>query len=233
MLDSIGFVAGFAGIAINLVAILSVLRLSLGQRIFAAGLVGAWIGLSGALASAGLLSSETGPPIPLVGVMFGLPLLAFAAVWAGSRSFREAVTGIPAPLLIGLNMIRSLGFLFLMLATVGRLGGPFPYSAGWGDVITGTLALPVALIAARTQRADGLVAAWNLFGTMDLVAAVFLGVTSANGSAIQLIFAGAGSEAMQHMPWNLVPTALVPFYLITHWVIAAQLVQRKRLAVAA
>ena len=56
-----------------------------------------------------------------------------------------------------------------------------------------------------------------------LVAAVGLGITSALGSPPQLIHAGVGSEAMQYLPFCLIPTVLVPFYLITHALIAAQL----------
>jgi hypothetical protein len=48
-------------------------------------------------------------------------------------------------------------------------------------------------------------------------------VTSANGSPLQLIHWGAGSTAMQSLPWSLVPTVLVPFYLIMHGIIFAQL----------
>jgi hypothetical protein len=64
---------------------------------------------------------------------------------------------------------------------------------------------------------------WSIFGTLDLFAAVGLGITSAAGSPPQLIHAGVGSEAMQYLPFCLVPTVLVPFYLITHAIIAAQL----------
>jgi hypothetical protein len=32
-----------------------------------------------------------------------------------------------------------------------------------------------------------------------------------------------GSAAMQYLPYCLVPTVLVPFYLITHAIVAAQL----------
>jgi len=64
---------------------------------------------------------------------------------------------------------------------------------------------------------------WNIFGTLDLVVAVGLGLTSAPGSPLQVIDAGAGSDAMQYLPYCLVPTVLVPFYLITHAIVAAQL----------
>ena len=72
------------------------------------------------------------------------------------------------------------------------------------------------------------VAAWNAFGMLDLAAALALGVLSANGSPLQLIHAGAGSAAMQGLPWSLVPTVLVPLFLILHAVIFAQVRARAR-----
>ena len=65
-----------------------------------------------------------------------------------------------------------------------------------------------------------------------IVVAVSLGLVSAEGSSVQLIHAGAGSEAMQYLPYSLIPTALVPFYLITHGIVAAQLAAARRFSVA-
>jgi hypothetical protein len=64
---------------------------------------------------------------------------------------------------------------------------------------------------------------WNVFWALDLFLAIGLGMTSAAGSPLQLIHAGGGSQAMQYLPFCLVPTVLAPFYLITHAIIAAQL----------
>ena len=83
---------------------------------------------------------------------------------------------IPTSLLIGLNALRVIGVLFLMLAAVDRLSGPFPYSAGLGDVITGILAIPLA--RGNLRR----VVEWNAFGALDLFAAIGLGLTSAQGA---------------------------------------------------
>ena len=129
--------------------------------------------------------------------------------------------------MIGLNASRVLGVLFLALAVAGRLSGPFPYSAGLGDILTGLLALPVARLALTGSWRSGLaVTAWNLFGAADLVAAVALGLASAEGSPMQLIHMGVGSQAMQFLPFCLVPTVLVPFYLMTHAAVALQLSAR-------
>jgi hypothetical protein len=231
MLNLIGATVGMMAVAINLVAMAGVLPLSPPQRLVLAGGAGAWVGLAIGLGAAGALVFSPEQKVPLVGVLFAVPLLIGAVLWFTVPRFRAALMAVPMPLLIGLNAMRLFGALFLILAAVGRLSGPFPYSAGWGDVITGLLAIPLALVVAREPSPPGwIIAAWNLFGTLDLFAAVALGLTSAQGSPLQVIHAGVGSEAMQHLPYSLVPTVLVPFYLVTHAVIAAQLAAGRRAA---
>jgi hypothetical protein len=229
MLDFIGTVVIVMAIAVSLTAIATTIPMKLAARLLLGGASGIWVGIAAALAAAGELADATTRPYPLIGVLFAAPLLLMA-LWAlASARLRSALLGIPMPLLIGLNAMRVFGALFLFLAADGRLGGPFPQSAGWGDIITGVLAIPVAYVAARIPlRHDGVVAAWNLFGALDLIIAVLLGVISTSNSPLQLIEAGAGSAAMQYLPYSLVPTVLVPFYLVTHAIIFAQLAERRR-----
>ena len=211
-------------VAINLVAITNALPGSLAPRLSLAAIVGAWVGVAAGLGSAGSLVFAPNQPVPLVGVLFAMPLVVVGALAFTSPRVRASLMAIPMSLLIGLNALRLLGVLFLLLAAAGRLSGPFPYSAGLGDMITGAFAIPLALSVARSQNLPlSAVRRWNVFGTLDLFAAVALGITSAAGSPLQLIHAGVGSEAMQYLPFCLVPTVLVPFYLITHAIIAAQL----------
>jgi hypothetical protein len=224
MLDLVGAIVGMMAIGINLVAITSVLPGALTQRLRLAAIAGAWVGLATGLGAAGRLVFSPDHPVPLVGVLFAVPLLTVAALAFKYPRMRATLMAIPMPLLIGVNALRMLGVLFLLLAAAGRLSGPFPYSAGWGDIITGAFAIPLALSVARSQKPPvGAIRLWSIFGTLDLFAAVGLGITSAAGSPLQLIHAGVGSEAMQYLPFCLVPTVLVPFYLITHAIIAAQL----------
>jgi hypothetical protein len=104
-----------------------------------------------------------------------------------------------------------------LLAAEGRLASPFPYFAGWGDIITGVFALPLLWLAKdEGAKHTNAIAAWDLFGAADLVLAITLGVTSAEGSPLQLFHAAPGSAAMQYLPWSFVPTVLVPFWLILH-----------------
>lgn len=225
MLDMIGHITGMASIFIDAAAIIAVVPMSLRQRLVAAAIAGGWVGLATAVAAAGALAYSPEQPLPVVGALFATPLLAAAALSLGSKRFRAALMAIPMELLIGLNSLRVVGLLFLALAAVGRLSGPFPYSAGIGDVITGLLAIPLALRVARGEPAS--IAGWNAFGALDLFAAVGLGLASGQGPT-QLLHVGVGSQAMQALPFSLIPTVLVPFYLITHALIAAQLMARRR-----
>ncbi|MGO9423002.1 hypothetical protein [Roseiarcus sp.] len=225
MLNMMGDISGMTAIAINLVAMASVLATSLRRRVVLAGAAGAWIGLATGLGAAGALTFTPGQPVPLIGLMAAAPVIATAACWFWVPGFRDALMALPMPMLIRLDVLRVIGALFLSLAAVGRLSGPFPYSAGLGDIITGVLAIPVARAA---ERGAGRVGLWNAFGALDLVAAIGLGLASAQGSPLHLIDAGVGSQAMQFLPFSLVPTVLVPFYLITHGVVAAQLADRRR-----
>jgi len=189
--------------------------------------VGLWIGLSAAAGAAGMIAISK--PFPVVGIFVALPLLAagIATSWPAGR---RAMLSVPMPLMIGLNIGRIFAVLFFLLAAEGRLSGPFPVFAGWGDIITGVVAVPLLWLVNHegTRRANA-IAAWNLFGAADLALAITLGVTSAEGSPLQ-IFTGPGSAAMQQLPWSFVPTVLVPFWLILHAIIWVQLRRRAPLS---
>jgi hypothetical protein len=150
-----------------------------------------------------------------------LPLLAAAIATAWPKA-RKAMLSLPLPLMVGLNIGRIFAVLFLLLGTAGRLSGPFPYSAGWGDIITGAVALPLLWRAGQPARHAALLHAWNAFGMLDLVAAIVVGVMSAKDSVLQ-IFPPPGSDAMQYLPWSFVPTVLVPIWMVLHAIIFVRL----------
>ncbi len=210
MLDLLGTLA-IGGTAGGLFAsLVGALPLRTEARLALGAGIGAWIAVAVAAAASGVLAGSQ----LVLPASFLLPLVATACAAASTRG-RAAMSAIPLPFVIGLNAMRVVGVLFLVLAATGRLAGPFPYSAGIGDIITGLFALPVARLAARNPR-DRRIVAWNLFGALDLLAAVALGITSAPGSALQLIHAGIGSAAMTTLPWALIPLVLVPTYLVGH-----------------
>jgi hypothetical protein len=230
MLDLIGTTVLAAAIVVNLNAAITTMPLSSAQRLTTAAIAGLWIGLAIALATTGIYAATT-TPVPVVGVMAGLPVIAVGGAALLFARVREALLALPVSLLVGLNTLRIVGGFMVLLALQGRLSGPFPQSAGWGDVIVGLTAIPLTVAAARNLSANrGAVLAWNIFGTLDLVTAVLLGVTSAPGSPIQIFGGTIGSTAMWSLPWSNIPTVLVPFYLITHGIIFAHLLRTKRVA---
>ena len=231
MLNLIEVITAIAAIAINLVAMTHALSGSLTRRLALAAIAGGWAGLAIGLGDSGRFVFSPYIPFPLIGVFFAVPLLTVGVLALTRDDVRAALLGIPQQLLIGLNALRILGVLFLLEYMRGALSGPFPFFAGLGDVITGVVAIALALNVARSRDVSArAIARWNAFGTLDLIVAVALGITSAAGSPLQLIHAGAGSQAMQYLPLCLVPTVLVPYYLITHGIVAAQLRVRSQAA---
>jgi hypothetical protein len=214
MLDTLGIVVIGSITATLLVAILSTIRVSFGSRLIVAASAGVWVGVAIAVTAAGKL-----PPLAFLG-LFSFPFLV-AALFAAIPATRAVLAEIPVPLIVSLNALRVVGFLFILLALAGRLGGPFPYVAAVGDMLTALFALPVARLAARTGPNHPEVMAWNAFGMLDLLVAVSLALLSNNGFPLQLIHAGAGSDAIVTLPWSLVPLVLVPTYLIGHCVVFA------------
>jgi hypothetical protein len=197
------------------------------QALLAIGL-SLWFGLSAAAGAGGLLASTSAPPPIAYFVM--TPLVA-GLIGASFAEGRRVMLSLPQNAILALNIGRVAGAFFVIMGWQGRLGGPFPVSAGWGDVITGVAAGLILLTGAARSRA--VMVAWNLFGTADLVAAIALGVTSAEGSPLQLIHAPPGSEAMQHLPWVFVPAVLVPYYIVMHGIVWAQLSRRSTAAALA
>ena len=224
MLDFIGMVITAAVMVLFVNVLTTFMDISRVAKLALAAVIGVWIGLAAAAAGAGWLPIAR--PVPVVGLFVVVPLLAaaLATAWPAAR---KAMLSMPMSAMVAINIVRVFAVLFLMLAAEGRLTGPFPYSAAWGDIITGVVAVPVLwLLKDGVARHTTAIAAWNLFGTADLVLAIALGITSSEGSPLQ-IFPGPGSDAMQHVPWSFVPTVLVPLWLILHAIIAVQLWRAK------
>jgi hypothetical protein len=233
MLDLIGTTVLTAAIAVNLNAAITMMPLSSARKLTTVAIAGLWIGLAIALATTGIYAA-TATPVPVVGMMVGLPVIVVGGAALMSARVREALLALPVPLLIGLNAMRIFpGGFMVLLALQGRLSGPFPQFAGWGDIIVGLTAIPLTVAAARNLGGNrGNLLAWNILGTLDLVTAVSLGVASAPGSPLQIFGETIGSNAMWSLPWSNIPTLLVPFYLITHGIIFVKLARTSRVAMA-
>jgi hypothetical protein len=229
MLDFFGTIVAAALMVFVVTALLVFIDVPRNAKLVVAAPLGLWIGVAAAAGAAGWLAISR--PFPVMGIFVGAPLLA-AAIAASWPAARQAMLSLPMPLMVGLNIGRVFAFLFLMLLAEGRLSGPFPYSAAWGDIITGAAALPLLWLARTPDRHTAVFHLWNAFGMLDLVLAIGFGVTSAANSPLQ-IFGAPGSEAMQYPPWSFVPTVLVPLWMILHAIIWVRLRRYRYSAVPA
>jgi hypothetical protein len=179
-------------------------------------------------ALSGFISGAIGP-VPVAVLPFAGLLALFFGSWFLIPKFRSAILSVPLPVLIALNAARLGGVLFLILMAAGNLSAPFAPSAGWGDIITGALAIPLAIVLALGLGIRKIwVGLWNTFGILDLVAAIFLGLFSAPNTPFRIFTEEPGTAALTQLPWIMVPSILVPAYMFIHFVIAVKLRALKR-----
>jgi hypothetical protein len=140
-------------------------------------------------------------------------LLTIVAVLVTNRvaAVRQSVDAIPTRTLVGVHIVRYIGFVFLALTAAGRLSPAFGSRAGWGDIVVATLALVLVLIGAAAGSAPRwALLTWNTLGMLDLLAAV--------GTAALVIARGdaPGMEPLLRLPLIGVPLVAVPLLLATH-----------------
>src|SRR5256714_11688351 len=149
MLELIGTTILTASVAVILNAAITTMPVPPQQKLTTVSIAGLWIGFAIALATTGIYA-PTATPVPLVGLMVVLPPIAVGTMAIFSAGVRKSLLALPMPLLIGLNTLRVFpGAFMVLLALQGRLSGPFPQSAGWGDIVTGLIAIPLIAAAAR------------------------------------------------------------------------------------
>jgi len=180
-----------------------------------------WGALIVAIASAGGFRTGTLGPLPVPVVAFTILLAALFGLWFYSDRFRNAIAKVPFRAMIAVNILRYAGVMFLLLQAQGRLSAPFAPSAGWGDILIASLAIPIALSVGRFP--NGWIRAWNLLGILDLVLAVSFGVLSAPGSPLQIFTEGSGTRALSELPWVMIPTMIIPILLLIHLAIDSRL----------
>ena len=188
----------------------------LSARIRIASGLAVWFMLVTLMAATEVLHYEHGLGVPGLGVAVMLPIVILCVGVLRSPTLHRALSAIPLSMLIGVNVIRAFGVTFLLLYSAGRLPAPFAPLAGWGDILVGLTAVPIAWLAyKRGAAAHSAVWIWNIIGLLDLITAVGLGVVSSPGP-LRLIFAEPGSGIMTTLPWLLIPGFLVPLLASTH-----------------
>jgi len=187
-------------------------------------LIIAWLlGVVG-LGASGLLAQGDGLLHLLMPALIVLPVAVFGMAWQTSESFREWVLAIDTGVLVILHSWRMVGTGFLFLYAYDVLPGLFAWLAGLGDMLAafGAVLIGTALLQGRDVSRATLLG-WNSFGLLDFVAAVSVGTLLRS----DYLGGAVNTDAMARLPLSLVPTVIVPLYVITHVMIYLQLRNKK------
>ena len=164
--------------------------------------------------------------IPTIQYGIAIPILIGAWLIWRSPTVGRIIDAVPQPWLVGVQLYRALGVIFLILYATDQMPGLFAWPAGVGDIIVGLLAPLVALAYARDPNQNvSLVRAWNVFGILDLTVAVTTGFIT---SPSTLFTYTPPNELIGVFPLVLIPVYLVPLSVLLHLASLAKL--RGRLA---
>ena len=193
-------------------------------KVVALVIAASWISLVFTIGALGGFAPGVTGPFPAPVIPFLILIVGGLVAWFAWPAFRSALLSVPLWALIGVNAFRIAGVCFLILHHQGRLAAPFATSAGWGDIITGLAAIPLAAAAGwRGKLPRWLLTAWTAFGTLDLIVAITLGALSAPGTPFRVFTEAPGTVVMGTLPWVGIPALLVPLYLMTLLTIAVRL----------
>jgi hypothetical protein len=225
MLELIDAIVLGASLAIIVTALTTQADLSWSARRWTIAAVLLWTALVVAGAATGHFTPGTPGVVIQPPAIFAAAAAALSIAWVFSPQFRRAMLSIPLQTLVGLNVLRVLGVFFVLKYFAHELAAPFGPVAGLGDTITGLLAIPLAISIARGSLRKSSLAWWNAFGALDLFTALALGALSQDGVPFRLFFGEPGLAAMTQLPSVIVPTILVPIYLLVHLTVAYRLAQ--------
>ncbi|TWB16380.1 hypothetical protein FBZ99_103756 [Rhizobium sp. ERR 1071] len=140
--------------------------------------------------------------LSVAGAFLTSSVIAYVYVWPALRTMRryEALR-----LLAAFHAFRFLGMNFLVSGFVSpQLSSDFANKVGWGDLISAILALAsMAALSWRSPIAIPAVWIFNIWGTLDLLNAYYMGVTKIGNPGLF----GAGIY---------IPTLYVPLLLVSH-----------------
>lgn len=163
---------------------------------------------------------------PLLPAAIFLPVIVGTPILLLSERIGRALDAMPASWLVALQMYRVFGSVFLVGWVRGLVPGVFALPVSIGDMVTGLLAVPVA-IALASGRDEGRRAAlaWNVFGLVDFAVAVSIGLMISPGP-LQLIVPSIPNAAAGAYPTVLIPAFAVPSSILLHVLSLRQLRRR-------
>jgi hypothetical protein len=200
-------------IAVAALTIALIANASRTAAVVAAALILALVTVDYLAASSGLLRDWARRPPPLMIAVAVPTFLALAATWSRFGTRLAAANSFAA--IIAVQSFRlPLELVMHQAATSGLMPVQMSYS-GWNfDIVTGILAIPVALIAQRPDPPRALIAIWNTLGTVLLINIVTIAIASTP------LFAAFGRDHLNTWvtdpPYVFLPAVLVPAAVFGH-----------------
>jgi hypothetical protein len=117
--------------------------------------------------------------------------------------------------LVGLQIFRVIGAVFLLEMARGNLPGIFAYPGGLGDILVAFAALGVILRYRRDEHIPpGPIILVIVLGVADFLSALFFGFFSSQ-TPLQLFFPAAPNHVLV-FPTGMIPLFLVPYAIFFH-----------------
>lgn len=150
--------------------------------------------------------AKAGPLGPLI--ILAMWIWPATLVWLN----REKLTQLDQRKLVGLQILRVIGGLFILEMLRGHIPGSFSLPAGLGDILVGVIAAYLVLNF-KTIPQWGVITVIVL-GLADFALALTSGVLSSPGPL--QIFAKGFDNQINQFPTGLIPFFLVPYAISFH-----------------
>jgi hypothetical protein len=181
------------------------------------GVVGLWF-LAAFIGGMMNIFYQPGVPPVTVGLFLLIPIAGFTLAYVFSTQVQHAIDQIPLWLITIAHVWRFVGLGFVIGAVMHVLPPQFGYPEGLGDVAAALFCLPLAFAIRKGSPSSGLrraFIAWNVFGLIDLLSAISLGILY-SPSSFGVLRTDLSTEVMTTFPVNLIPTFFLPLFILLH-----------------
>lgn len=157
------------------------------------------------------------PPVTL-GIFLLVPILGFTLAYTTSPRMRHALDSIPLWLITIAHIWRFVGLGFVIGAMMHKLPPQFGYPEGLGDIVAAIFCVPLAQALRKNIRSSRLRAAflaWNVYGLIDLLSAISIGILY-SPSSFGVLRTNISTKLMTTFPMNMIPAFFVPLFILFH-----------------
>ena len=168
----------------------------------AAALLVAWLGITGGLASTGMLDTWDPPPMLLI----LLSMVVFLA-WSSRQPWTAKLAELPLPFLVGFQGFRIVVELLIHIAVQEGMAHPtMTWSGTNWDIVAGVTAVLLAPFAKRLEYR--VLQIWNVSMAILLIVTVVTAVLAAP-TPFRQIMGEPANTWVTHFPFIWLPTILV------------------------